>query len=471
MRFVWTTIVLSAISLASRAWAEPYIHDGTFTPDQVLRVTAQNISINCESRFSVVINGTSPGPPLYLVEGKPQWIRVYNDIVDQNVTVHWHGLAQRAAPFSDGTPLVSQWPIPPLHFFDYEIYPDSAGTFFYHSHVGFQSVSAHGPLIIKDRCPPKDAPQYDEDISLMVADYFNKTDEQIETGLLGNPFQWSGETNAILINDKSGTSFKSGPDASCAPYVLKVKPDTKYRVRLIGGTALSLVTLGIENHTNLTIIEADGTASKPHDTDHIQIASGQRFSIVLNTKTAAELQALNKTSFWIRYENRERPANISGYALLSYDIPSAAPLPTALPTTSPVTLPAKIYDWLEYALTPADPNKSIFPTKSDRTVTIQTHQYGSQNATTGAFISKLEWGQNGNIWQVDRVPVPYLVDFYLRGAAAVPDYAAAQANGGWDPKNLAFPAKVGEVVDIVWESNNLPTGGWDVCILPLENSS
>jgi len=464
MQSFWKMGLVSAISLASRAWAKPYRHDDFFTPDQVLRVTAQNISINCESRYSVVINGTSPGPPLHLVEGKPQWIRVYNDILDQNVTVHWHGLAQRAAPFSDGTPLVSQWPIPPAHFFDYEIYPDSAGTFFYHSHVGFQAVSAYGPLIVKNRCTTNDK-QYNDEIVLAVADYFNKTDEAIERGLLANPFMWSGEATALLINGKSGTSLKNGIDSSCAPLVIKVKPDTKYRLRFIGGTALSLVTLGIENHANLSIIEADGTASKPYDTNHLQIASGQRFSVILKTKKTGELQKLNKTNFWIRYENRDRPANASGYAILSYDTASEAPLPTTLPTTSPVTLPAKVYDWLEYALSPADSNRYPFPKKSDRTVTIQTHQYGSQNATTGAFISKLEWGQNGNVWQPERVPVPYLVDFYLRGEAAVPNYAAAQKNGGWDPANYAFPAKVGETVDIIWESNNLPTGGWDVCFL------
>lgn len=34
-------------------------------------------------------------------------------------------------------------------------------------------------------------------------------------------------------------------------------------------------------------------------------------------------------------------------------------------------------------------------------------------------------------------------------------------HGGFDPETKAFPAKVGEVLDIVWENNNGPTGGWD----------
>jgi len=33
------------------------------------------------------------------------------------------------APFSDGTPGASQWPIPPLHYFDYELEIEKGRTF------------------------------------------------------------------------------------------------------------------------------------------------------------------------------------------------------------------------------------------------------------------------------------------------------------------------------------------------------
>jgi L-ascorbate oxidase len=38
-----------------------------------------------------------------------------------------------------------------MNYFDYEVRPDldDAGTYFYHSHVGFQAISASGPLIVK----------------------------------------------------------------------------------------------------------------------------------------------------------------------------------------------------------------------------------------------------------------------------------------------------------------------------------
>jgi L-ascorbate oxidase len=418
-------------------------HNSSFTPDYVLRVTAGNFTFDCQSRYSVLINGSSPGPTLYLTEGETTWVRVYNDLSSLNTTVHWHGLSQRTAPFSDGTPQISQWPIPSDHFFDYEIHPEigDAGTYFYHAHVGFQAITAYAPLIVKDQKEP--AYSYDEDIVISLADYYIKTDAQVETGLLANPFVWSGETNALLFNGQSGTnSISNATDSTCAPYVLKVKPDTLYRIRFIGTTAISLVTLGIEGHDDLAIIEADGSDTQQFGVDHLQVAPGQRFSVLLKTRSAEEVK--NQTNYWIRYENRERPANISGYALLSYDIPGSE-LPSDLPSKSPVTLPTVIYNWLEYSLQPKKAEN--FPRAATRTIKIVTHQAGIyQNST---FKSQLTWQQNGETWVPEKVQVPYLVSIYLNGESAIPDYDAALQNGGWDPKNLAFPAKMGEVIDIV----------------------
>lgn len=64
-------------------------HDATFVPDFVLRATAQNVSQACINRVSVLLNGTAPGPELRLRPEVTTWIRVYNDIPDQNLTVVW----------------------------------------------------------------------------------------------------------------------------------------------------------------------------------------------------------------------------------------------------------------------------------------------------------------------------------------------------------------------------------------------
>jgi L-ascorbate oxidase len=63
-------------------------HDETFVPDAILRITAQNTTQSCmPSKSIVLVNGTSPGPELRLLEGKTYWIRVYNDMADTNLTM------------------------------------------------------------------------------------------------------------------------------------------------------------------------------------------------------------------------------------------------------------------------------------------------------------------------------------------------------------------------------------------------
>ena len=79
----WLVLVgwLGSTALAST------VHNSSFSPDYILRVTSVALPIACESRQSVVVNGTSPGPTLNLTAGVVTWVRVYNDMMDQNLTM------------------------------------------------------------------------------------------------------------------------------------------------------------------------------------------------------------------------------------------------------------------------------------------------------------------------------------------------------------------------------------------------
>lgn len=81
----------AAIAVAALApWSTAYelkCHGKHFVPDRILRIDARNVALSCESRYSTVINGSVPGPPLRIPAGKTTWIRVFNDASDQNLTV------------------------------------------------------------------------------------------------------------------------------------------------------------------------------------------------------------------------------------------------------------------------------------------------------------------------------------------------------------------------------------------------
>ena len=100
------TFVVALVALVSRApawgsnmesretrhsrpggYGPPRCHDHSFVPDHVLRITYEDISIACQTRPSVVVNGSLSGPELRLKPGKTSWIRVYNDMTEFNATI------------------------------------------------------------------------------------------------------------------------------------------------------------------------------------------------------------------------------------------------------------------------------------------------------------------------------------------------------------------------------------------------
>ncbi|KAJ5853552.1 hypothetical protein N7534_006095 [Penicillium rubens] len=424
-------------------------HDNSFQPDHILRVTAQSYSQACMERYSVLVNGSSPGPELRLQEGRVSWIRVYNDMEGLNTTMHWHGLSAFTAPFSDGAPMASQWPIAPGHFFDYEVRPEIgyAGTYFYHSHVGFQAVTAGGALIVESAQPSPY--EYDEERIIALTDFFAKTDEEIEDGLSSANFTWSGETGAVLVNGQG--RLATDASGSCKLAAISVEPGKTYRLRFVGATALSFVSLAIESHDLFEIIEADGHYTKPVKTSYLQISSGQRYSVLLKAKTEAELQEARSRQFYFQLTTLGRPTVLTTFAVLEYPSPFATDLAT-VPVTPPLPVADIIHGWMDYALEPYYPDPN-FPTAEEvtRRIIINVHQNVS---------SHVIWLQSGYDWMETFPMSPYLVDVYNGKLDLDDSYERAIASGyGFNNQTRLFPAKIDEVLEIVWQNQGAVNTG------------
>ena len=360
------------------------------------------------------------------------------------------------SPFSDGTPGASQWPIPPDYFFDYELETEigHAGTYFYHSHVGFQAVTAAGPLIVEESDSPPY--EYDEERIIALADIFNRSDSDIEQGLLANPFVWSGETENVLVNGKGQLPGKFRTEG-CELATIDVKPDTMYRFRFIGGTALSFVTLAFEDHEQMTLIEADGEYTKPVNISYLQIGSGQRFSVLLKTKPR---NALKKAQFFMQIETRDRPTSTRSYAVLKYNLHSSKRMPKikiavpSPPAKPPLTLPPTTLGWLDGQLLSLSADLD-FPDASmvTRRVVIRTHQILNGTVT---------WTQDSLPWTESVPDEPYLVSLYKNDSIEFPSMTRALENQGIDPVTRAFPADIGEVIEIVIQNTGSYAGAVDL---------
>lgn len=72
----------------SRPQTPLWLHGPDFTPDHILRITLnETFFVACQTRATVLLNGTSPGPSLCFEPGQTQWIRVYNDMTTENFTM------------------------------------------------------------------------------------------------------------------------------------------------------------------------------------------------------------------------------------------------------------------------------------------------------------------------------------------------------------------------------------------------
>ncbi|KAH8817524.1 Cupredoxin, partial [Xylogone sp. PMI_703] len=124
------------------------------------------------------------------------------------------------------------------------------------------------------------------------------------------------------------------------------------------------------------------------------------------------------------------------------------------PATAPLTLPATDTSFLEYALSPLTPAFD-FPTAAEvtRRVTITVHQ-----AIRGQTI----WLENGYNWTESFPKEPYLVSLYKQDGIEFPSMKRALANKGIDPITRAFPAQIGEVLEIVIQNTGADSGELEV---------
>ena len=100
-------------------------------------------------RTATTINGSIPSPTLRLREGDEVTIKVTNTLSVPS-SIHWHGII---LPYQmDGVPGLSFKGIMPGETFVYKFTLQQSGTYWYHSHSGFQEMTGmYGALIIEPR--------------------------------------------------------------------------------------------------------------------------------------------------------------------------------------------------------------------------------------------------------------------------------------------------------------------------------
>src|ERR1700733_4905484 len=149
------TLVASALSAvaAGQGGAEAA---GDAAPVTILQLQRRDIEVNGKSTSVYGIRQPNGAAGLVTSVGNRFRVRVENQI-DAPSLIHWHGMTP---PWQqDGVPGISGPPIPPGESADYDFPLTFGGTFWMHSHEGFQEqLLMTAPLIIHDGRDGRETP-------------------------------------------------------------------------------------------------------------------------------------------------------------------------------------------------------------------------------------------------------------------------------------------------------------------------
>ena len=144
-----------------------------------LTLNYKTVNFDGKKIWALAINNQIPAPTLHFVKGESVVIIVKNNL-HEGTTLHWHGIL---VPWQmDGVDNVSQYAIPPGKTFYYHFTVRQSGTYWYHSHTGFQEQrGVYGALVIM---PKKwHRRRHMQDVPIVLSDWSDANPNQIYKNL------------------------------------------------------------------------------------------------------------------------------------------------------------------------------------------------------------------------------------------------------------------------------------------------
>ena len=254
-------------------------------------------------------NGASPGPILRFREGEDVTIHVTNNL-DEPTSVHWHGLI---LPYQmDGVPGLSYPGIAPGETFTYRFPIKQSGTYWFHSHSGFQEPDgAYGAIVIEPE--GREPFRYDREYVVQLtdkhphsgdrimrnlkssADYYNRQQQTVgdfwrdsrERGLaatLNDRLMWGDmrmmSSDIEDVQGFTGLINGKGPEQN---WTGLFKPGERVRLRLINSSAMTYFDVRLPG-LKMTVVQADGNNVQPVTVDELRIGVAETYDLIVQPK-------------------------------------------------------------------------------------------------------------------------------------------------------------------------------------------
>src|SRR5688572_5982418 len=308
---------------------------GSRRDQETLRGTSFDLSIGetvmnftGSSQTAQTINGSIPGPLLRWREGDSVTLRVRNEL-DEDTSIHWHGIILPAN--MDGVPGLSFHGIRPRETYTYRFEVRQSGTYWYHSHSGFQEQrGVYGPLVIEPREP--DPIAFDREHVILLSDWTDEDPGRVFRKLKkqSDYYNFHKRTLADFVSDARRDGFGSAIADRAAWGAMRMNPTDiadvggatythlmngvtpsgnwtglfksgeRVRLRFINGSAMTHFDVRIPGLA-MTVVAADGQRVHPATVDEFRIATAETFDVIVEPSGQEAFtifaQAMDRTAF------------------------------------------------------------------------------------------------------------------------------------------------------------------------------
>ncbi len=303
-------------------------------------------------RPAVTVNGSLPAPTLRWREGDTVTIRVANRLparVEHATSIHWHGIVLPAN--MDGVPGMSFNGIHHGETWTYRFTLRQSGTYWYHSHSGFQEQAGLYGALIVDPLEPEPF-HYARDHVVLLSDWTDLTGDALFMRLkkMSSYDNLHQRTAADFLHDAHRDGLKatlrdrkewgtmrmtpsdlSDVNANTYTYLMNgttalgnwtglFKPGEKIRLRFINGASMTYFDVRIPG-LKLTVVAADGQHVHAVTIDEFRIAPAETFDVIVEPS--------GQDAFTIFAQDMGRTGYVSGTLAVREGL--RAPVPTLDP--------------------------------------------------------------------------------------------------------------------------------------------
>lgn len=315
-----------------------------------LDIGYQRVNFTGLDRLATCVNGSVPAPTLYWKEGDTVTLNVTNHLAEDS-SIHWHGMILPSG--MDGVPGLSFAGIKPGQTFSYQFDINQNGTYWYHSHSGFQEQTGlYGAIVIEPRDP--EPISYQRDYVITLSDWSDENPHHIYHTLkkVSHYYNFNERTLSDWWREVQKQGFaetwrerqmwnamrmKASDIADVTAYTYTYlmngvtpepgwqglfKAGERIRLRFINASAMTLFDVRIPG-LKMTVVASDGQFVDPITVDEFRIATAETYDVIVEPDSdrpyCVFAQSIDRSGYAI--------GNLTPHPSLRAELPDMDPAP------------------------------------------------------------------------------------------------------------------------------------------------